>query len=1192
MGSTESFDPTGFERIAVGLGWLDAAGRIRMVNGRLAEWLGCSPDDLRGIALVECVAPEQEVLLAEALKRSAASEVTLSADMRAPDTPGVASLRCTLTLVPDADGRVVTVQHRSEGDSAAEVYEQTFTANTAPKLLIDPADGRIVDANPAAVSFYGHPAVTLKTMHIQDINTLSAEEVHVEMQRAASEGRRYFRFRHRVKGGEIRDVEVYSGPVILGGYTYLYSIIHDVSEARRYERELEFYGTVFRHLPVGVYRSTPGRDGRFVWLNPAMVELFEAESEAQLRATPVRELYRDPPAREALSRDLEAYGRVVGRELDLKTLRGRPFRARLTTYRTKDAEGQVAFDGVIEDVTEMRAAEAFQTHLLASLAEGVFGLDRYGRYTFLNPAACRLLGFASEADALGRDAHLTNHHSLVDGTAYPVEACPIHRVLETGKLLESSEDHFIRTDGSRFPVSVYVAPTFDVAGRVDGAVVSFQDQTPRREREAHLTKATSHLPGAIYQYRLYPDGRHAFPFVSEGVQRVFGLAPDMVQSDANAAFARVYPDDLPRIQASIEDSVRSLGSWRVRFRVRHPVRGTIWVEGHATPESPRADGSIVWHGVMIDITEQVEMEEALRERGRELAEAQRIAQVGSWSWDVGKDIARGSDEFYRIFGLQRDQGEVSSARFLGVVHPEDRSSVQATLQAALETGSGDLFFRIVRPDGAERVVHVRGAREEGRQGAKSCLIGTAQDVTERRALEENLRRLVGILEHTPDVVAMHGPTGDMLFLNAAGRHLFGLPPATGEPWSPGNGWNTWGLPSEASSIETAVRRFHPPWAADHILNEAAPIAVRDGVWEGETAVLDAQGREVPVSQVIIVRHDDQGYVRQVSTILRDISQRKAVEEALRESEARFRQLAGSVNEVFWLQDEHSILYVNPAYERIWGQSRERLYRDPQALLEFVHPDDRPRVQNRFLFRPLEVSHVDDTFRLRRPDGRERWVHVHRYPVADEDGRVTRVAGTAVDITDLKDVELELQRANTELQRQAYYDRLTGVANRHYFETLFNRELARGERYGTPFTLVMFDLDHFKRVNDTFGHAVGDLVLQEVTRVITERQRDVDVLGRWGGEEFMTLLPGTEAEDAAQVAESMRARVAEHEFPEAGRVTISLGVASFCRGEARSELLRRVDEALYRAKGEGRNRVAVAAPPAPASTEKGAARKTQ
>ncbi|AKJ94607.1 PAS/PAC sensor protein [Thioalkalivibrio versutus] len=1178
-------DPAGhagaglFHRAAVGLVFLEASGRIHAANARLAEWLGCAADDLHGVRLADCVPQGQHKALMDALGRAGSAEVTLELSLRAPNVEDATAVACTLVLAPDPDGRLATIQRRAPGDSAAQVYEQTFTANTAPKLLIDPEDGAIVDANPAAEAFYGYSAEALKGMRIQDINTLSADEVHAEMERAAREERRFFRFRHRICGGEIRDVEVYSGPVVLDGNRYLYSIIHDVSETRRYEHELEFYGVAFGRLPVGVYRNTPGPEGRFVRLNPAMMELFEAANEIELRSTPVRELYRDPLERDVFSRDLEAYGRVVGREVDLRTLRGRPFRARITAYRTEDADGRFVFDGVIEDVTELRAAEAFQTRLLGSLAEGVFGLDRYGRYTFLNPAACRLLGFESEGDALGRDAHSTNHHTLVDGTPYPPEACPIYRVLETGKPLESWDDHFARADGTLFPVSVFSAPTFDVSGRVDGAVVSFQDQTARRKREARLLKATSHLPGAIYQYRLYPDGRHAFPFVSEGVQRVYGLSPDKVQEDADAAFARVNPEDLPRIQASIEESARTLGPWQVRYRVRHPIRGTLWVEGRATPEAPRRDGSIVWHGVMIDITEQVAMEEALRERGEELAAAQRIAHVGSWIWTIQEDRTRWSDEVYRIFGLRREDREANYAGFLQAVHPDDRDRVAATVESALETGDYDIHFRVLRPDGCERVVHTRGAVERDTGGKPRRLIGTVQDVTARRALEENLRRLVGILEHTPDVVGMHGPDGSMLFLNAGGRALFGLPPASGEPWDPETGWNTRGLPAEVGSLEGAIRRFHPPWAADEILQEAAPVAVREGIWQGETAVLDGEGRVVPVSQVIIVRRDDHGQVRQISTILRDISQRKAVEDALRESEARFRQLAGSVNEVFWLQDEHSILYVNPAYERVWGYSREHVYRDSAAMLEAVHPEDRARVDAVFLSGAFGDGTADETFRIRRPDGEQRWVRVCRYPIADTEGRVTRVAGTAVDITELKAAQQELERNQAELERQAFYDRLTGVANRRYFESLLDREVRRAERYGQGFALLMFDLDHFKKVNDTYGHATGDVVLQEVTRVAGERLRSVDVLGRWGGEEFMVLLPGAAAEEGARVAELVRARVAGHPFPRVGEVTVSLGVAAFHSGEPRGELLRRVDEALYRAKREGRNRVALAPPPA-------------
>jgi diguanylate cyclase (GGDEF)-like protein/PAS domain S-box-containing protein len=412
----------------------------------------------------------------------------------------------------------------------------------------------------------------------------------------------------------------------------------------------------------------------------------------------------------------------------------------------------------------------------------------------------------------------------------------------------------------------------------------------------------------------------------------------------------------------------------------------------------------------------------------------------------------------------------------------------------------------------------------------------------------------------------------MLFLNAAGRRLFGLPESPGQAWDPENGWNVRGLPSDTQSLESTVRRFQPPEEARRMIEQVGPVALRDGIWEGESRVLDARGREVPVSQAILVTRDAQGRMQQLSTIVRDLSRQKAVERALRESETRFRQMAESVNEIFWLSDPDEVLYINPAYERIMGRSRQEAYESPDALLDAVHPDDRQRVSEEMKGVGSRQRTIDMTFRVVQADGDTRWVRMRRYPVADAEGRGDRVAGTVVDVTELKRVELELERANALLEHQALYDALTNVANRRQFDILLDREVARVDRYGGSFALIMFDLDHFKSVNDEHGHAVGDQVLEATARVIEDRLRKSDVLGRWGGEEFMVLMSDTDLDDAVQAAEAMRQRVASYRYPGVGPVTISLGVAAYHPGGSRTDLLRDVDESMYRAKREGRNRI--------------------
>lgn len=176
--------------------------------------------------------------------------------------------------------------------------------------------------------------------------------------------------------------------------------------------------------------------------------------------------------------------------------------------------------------------------------------------------------------------------------------------------------------------------------------------------------------------------------------------------------------------------------------------------------------------------------------------------------------------------------------------------------------------------------------------------------------------------------------------------------------------------------------------------------------------------------------------------------------------------------------------------------------------------------------------------------------------------------------------------SAELEHMASTDPLTRVYNRRVFRDWCEKELARSRRQGSIFSLLVMDVDHFKRVNDRFGHSVGDLVLCEVVEQLQDSVRGIDVLGRWGGEEFMALLPGASAEAALLVAERVRSNVERLRLPEVLPemafeglgllLTVSLGVASWRGGEDGVEaMLERADRALYRAKTEGRNRVLVA-----------------
>ncbi|MFA7382630.1 MAG: diguanylate cyclase [Desulfurivibrionaceae bacterium] len=157
--------------------------------------------------------------------------------------------------------------------------------------------------------------------------------------------------------------------------------------------------------------------------------------------------------------------------------------------------------------------------------------------------------------------------------------------------------------------------------------------------------------------------------------------------------------------------------------------------------------------------------------------------------------------------------------------------------------------------------------------------------------------------------------------------------------------------------------------------------------------------------------------------------------------------------------------------------------------------------------------------------------------------------------------------------QAGTDHLTGIMNRRRFTEFLDREMARRQRHAEPLSLIMFDIDHFKRVNDVYGHEIGDLVLREMAQLVGSAARRTDILARWGGEEFVILLPGTTGEAATGFAEKLRATIESHDFPQIGRATASFGVASLEEKETDgTTLIKHADQAMYTAKQDGRNRV--------------------
>jgi diguanylate cyclase (GGDEF)-like protein len=177
-----------------------------------------------------------------------------------------------------------------------------------------------------------------------------------------------------------------------------------------------------------------------------------------------------------------------------------------------------------------------------------------------------------------------------------------------------------------------------------------------------------------------------------------------------------------------------------------------------------------------------------------------------------------------------------------------------------------------------------------------------------------------------------------------------------------------------------------------------------------------------------------------------------------------------------------------------------------------------------------------------------------------------------------DKRLELQELARDLRFQATTDPLTGLYNRLKFDEALANEMSRAKRYGTPLSLVLYDVDHFKQVNDIHGHQIGDDALVRLSQIVAKRIRNTDLLARWGGEEFVILAPGSDGEMARRAAEMLANAVRRIVFDEVGAITCSFGIAQYVAGDSAATLVARADHALYQAKMNGRDRVELAPQP--------------
>ncbi len=555
-------------------------------------------------------------------------------------------------------------------------------------------------------------------------------------------------------------------------------------------------------------------------------------------------------------------------------------------------------------------------------------------------------------------------------------------------------------------------------------------------------------------------------------------------------------------------------------------------------------------------------EEALRNSETRLRLATEMSNVAIWEYDVKADQMTRSTNHDQLYGMAW-QGTWRSATFLNATHPDDRERAKDVIYSALAPGGPDHYafdFRVVRPDNSLCWLWVKAVIAQRDPSGNGLLIrGILIDITERvranEALMESQTRLDLALRSAELGVWSLDLVSNTRHYDDQTCHLLGIDPQT-----------------FTGTAEEFFRVVHSD-DVDIVKATLARSIEQNIPYDLEYRVLFPNDSIHYISSRARIERGKEGEPLRFIGILWDVTERKHAEKALRESQERLDLALRSARMSVWSLDiGANTRYFDTQYCQILGIDPASFTGAEKEFFRVVHADDREMVKSRLAETIEQNVPYESEFRVIWPDGSIHHIASRGRLVQDEQGLPLRINGIAFDVSDWKE-------AQSKIHSLAFYDPLTGLPNRRLLMDRLQHALASSVRNGKTGAILFVDLDNFKTINDTVGHALGDLLLQQVAARLASCVREEDTVARIGGDEFVIMLEGLgESEsEAATHAESIGIKIlgilgkpyqiSLQEY----RSTSSIGITLFnARQRTTDELLKQADIAMYQAKKSGRN----------------------
>jgi len=655
------------------------------------------------------------------------------------------------------------------------------------------------------------------------------------------------------------------------------------------------------------------------------------------------------------------------------------------------------------------------------------------------------------------------------------------------------------------------------------------------EKESRVSKLIHNSQTIVFYWRA--DEHWSVEFVSDNVEQLGYSSEDFLLNKLKFADI-IHPDDLERVIKEVsENTSKGVDKFTQIYRIISHSGEIHWIDDRTVIERD-ADGlAINYLGTIIDITQQRALENRLSLLGNIIDESLNEVYIFKPN-NLTFTYANKAAQNHIGYSLQ----ELQQMTPLDIIPEFTNRMFQKKIEPLVHKEEEIVIFETVHEGKHGRSYEVEVHIQIIEVGGVDHFVVIALDIGDRKEIQ----RQVTESEEKFRSIAENALMGIFIFQE---RYIYcndGFTEMTGYRLEELEDRDVWDI------VEKSMQDTVKMTIEERLKGRGAPQQDRD-------IKILTKNRGYRTFRVMTQTIHIAGRLAGLGTMI-DITD-------IKETKKQLTILAQAVEQtddlIRIVEPSGKISFINDSFIAHTGYTRRELIGQDSKILKSGEHDKA------FFSELWKTLLAGDVFRCqfinRKKDGNIYYEEATITPILDERQRVQNFVVTGKDVTE----RIELEK---ELKRKATTDELTGLYNRHKGNEILDIEVQRSQRYENAFSVIFFDIDYFKKVNDQYGHDVGDSVLMEIAQLVKLHTRKSDAIIRWGGEEFIIIALNLDQEQAETFSEKLRQTIELYQFEVVGKVTVSIGIASFGQDDTKESLVKRADEALYRAKEKGRNRV--------------------